>query len=123
MRLTPLCTPSLIVYCLYQPTDSSRCTRGCNVFYPLRLADFFVVVVVLLLFFCFCFVLLLFLLLLLLLLFVLLLLLFFSRFKFSDVEFLSLTSETLLEDDKHPSKQYHIRLRYLRIKTVILAGH
>ena len=43
MRLTPLCTPSLIVYCLYRPTDSSRCTRGCHVFYPLRLAVFFLV--------------------------------------------------------------------------------
>ena len=32
------------MYCLYRPTDSSRCTRGCHVFYPLRLAGVFFVV-------------------------------------------------------------------------------
>ena len=85
MRLTSLCTPSLIVYCLYRPTDSSRCTRGCHVFYHLKLAVF-------LLFF-----------------FVFFLIDLFTDSKFSDVEFLSLTSETQLAHcfllkDKHPSK-------------------
>ena len=31
MRLTPLCTPSFIVDCLYRQTDSSICTRVCLV--------------------------------------------------------------------------------------------
>ena len=43
MRLTPICTPSLIVYCLHLPTDSSKMHTQVSCFHPLRLAFFGVV--------------------------------------------------------------------------------